>query len=185
MSCNELGMTARHDATRTFATSDDVAPAIRRTRALEIAELPHRRLMPRDGGQVVCSAKKRTKCVLRRGMTPEAAWSDVAEPSRGVVPRGMLELRSLLCWGGFVLSLVGCSYPELPRLTDADAPPGNGTFPSCQGLPKTCGLNGDDDCCTSFEVQGGRFFRGYDLAGTRGPASITFPRSSAAFAWTI
>lgn len=111
----------------------------------------------------------------------KAPLCDVAEPGRGMVPRGMLELRSLLCWGCFALSLVGCSYPELPRLTDADAPPADGTFPSCQGLPKTCGINSDDDCCASPEVQGGRFSRGYDLAGDSTSGLPNFPAIISSF----
>jgi cysteine-rich repeat protein len=33
---------------------------------------------------------------------------------------------------------------------------------SCNGLAKTCGPNGDDDCCASNAVPGGTFYRSYD-----------------------
>jgi sulfatase modifying factor 1 len=36
------------------------------------------------------------------------------------------------------------------------------TFPSCQVLARTCGSNGNQDCCTSPLVPGGTFYRGYD-----------------------
>jgi formylglycine-generating enzyme len=45
----------------------------------------------------------------------------------------------------------------------ADAPPTVVTLPSCMGLAKTCGPNGNGDCCESPLVPGGTYFRAYDV----------------------
>jgi len=34
--------------------------------------------------------------------------------------------------------------------------------PSCNGLAPTCGPHSDENCCTSYVVPGGTFYRGYD-----------------------
>lgn len=74
---------------------------------------------------------------------------------------------------------VGCDYQALPAiegpLPDAgvDAPPDAPMDPpppvmwaSCQGLPKTCGPTGADDCCNpASTIIGGTYYRGYDVAG--------------------
>lgn len=35
---------------------------------------------------------------------------------------------------------------------------------SCAGLPFTCGLNHNDDCCRALDVPGGNYYRSYDVA---------------------
>jgi len=48
--------------------------------------------------------------------------------------------------------------------------------PSCQGLPETCGPQGDEDCCRSLPVPGGTFLRGYDgvsYTSTSLPATVS------------
>lgn len=47
--------------------------------------------------------------------------------------------------------------PDAPMI---DAPPAV-AFPSCVGLAKTCGPNGNSDCCESPMVPGGTYFRSY------------------------
>jgi len=72
-----------------------------------------------------------------------------------------------------------CSYPRLPEfMSDAassDAAP-LPQFLSCAGLAKTCGANGNDDCCSSLAAPGGSYDRSYDLAGngdTNSPATVS------------
>lgn len=48
-------------------------------------------------------------------------------------------------------------------IVDARPPPP--PLVSCAGLANTCGPDGTDSCCTSLEVPGGTYYRGYDLAG--------------------
>jgi formylglycine-generating enzyme required for sulfatase activity len=47
-------------------------------------------------------------------------------------------------------------------IVDAPSAP---TSVSCTGLANTCGPDGTESCCTSLEVPGGTYYRGYDLAG--------------------
>jgi len=54
--------------------------------------------------------------------------------------------------------------PEDGRTGDArDGELDAGPVPlSCEGLPRTCGANGDDDCCAADLVPAGTFSRSYD-----------------------
>jgi len=48
--------------------------------------------------------------------------------------------------------------------------------PSCAGLPKTCGVNQDGDCCASSVIRGGMFYRiydGVDFTSKKYPATIS------------
>lgn len=65
--------------------------------------------------------------------------------------------------------LAACSIPDVTF-----------TGPNCAGLEKTCGANRDGSCCTSRVVQGGTYYRSYDLAGDpstsgdmRAPATVS------------
>lgn len=94
-------------------------------------------------------------------------------------------------WGVSVglIALVGCSYPSLPPLGSdedpdgpvADAPVTPAAPLSCKDLPKTCGRDGNDDCCTSLLVEGGSFFRGYDVAGDSFSGTNDFPATVSSF----
>ena len=47
--------------------------------------------------------------------------------------------------------------------------------PSCNGLASTCGPSGNDNCCTTLLVPGGRFYRSYDGVDDTGksyPATV-------------
>jgi sulfatase modifying factor 1 len=55
------------------------------------------------------------------------------------------------------------------------------TPPSCVGLPKMCGANGTDDCCTSPEVAAGSYNRSYDLAGDVNSGAPSFPATVSGF----
>lgn len=59
-----------------------------------------------------------------------------------------------------------------------DAPPAVTTFPSCIDLPRTCGPNGNGDCCESPTVPGGTYFRAYDASGG---GTMNFPATVSDF----
>lgn len=94
-------------------------------------------------------------------------------------------------WGVSVglIALVGCSYPSLPPLGSdedpdgpiADAPVTPAAPLSCKDLPKTCGRNGNDDCCASLLVEGGSFFRVYDIAGDEFSGTNDAPATISSF----
>lgn len=71
----------------------------------------------------------------------------------------VLELLKLLGTVG----VMGCGYPELPRLrgldAEVDGPP---QFTSCLGLATTCGPGANESCCPAEAVPGGTFNRSYD-----------------------
>jgi formylglycine-generating enzyme len=54
--------------------------------------------------------------------------------------------------------------------TSVDAAP-TATLPSCVGLPKTCGPNGDDDCCATTQIPGGPVARSAAGAAWDGPTA--------------
>ena len=54
-------------------------------------------------------------------------------------------------------------------------------FLSCVSLPATCGASGNDSCCTSLEVVGGSFYRGFDLAGDADSGDMTAPATVGSF----
>lgn len=62
-----------------------------------------------------------------------------------------------------------------------DGPPAVVTFPSCTQLPKTCGPTNNEDCCTSLQIPGGTYFRGYDLGGDGQYSSMASPATLSAF----
>jgi sulfatase modifying factor 1 len=64
----------------------------------------------------------------------------------------------------------------LPPPVDAALP-----GPQCAGLPATCGVSGHDNCCTSLEVPGGTYLRGYDVAGDGDSGTMTAPATVSAF----
>jgi len=80
------------------------------------------------------------------------------------------------CMGWLAVSMAAaCGYEELPRLSGADAPgdvpasdgssiDGPPQFTSCMGLAMTCGGGGTDSCCRAAPVDGGTFYRSYDVA---------------------
>ncbi len=84
---------------------------------------------------------------------------------------------------------VACSI-ERVTFSRGDSPPTDGppadaggalVPPSCKGLPKTCGANGDDDCCASLPVPGGTYYRSYDVAGDALSGSQEFPATVSSF----
>ncbi len=68
-------------------------------------------------------------------------------------------------------------------LADLDGPmadaPADSTFPSCRGLPRTCGPTFDGDCCASPLVPGGTYLRTYDVS--MGTTGNTFPATVSDF----
>jgi len=52
---------------------------------------------------------------------------------------------------------------------------------SCVGLPNTCGISGDDSCCSSFEVVGGMYYRSYDLANDSSSGNMSYPAAISNF----
>jgi len=54
-------------------------------------------------------------------------------------------------------------------------------FPSCNGLPTTCGPAGTDDCCTSPIVSGGMFYRSHDVAIDGMYPSTSYPATVSDF----
>lgn len=58
--------------------------------------------------------------------------------------------------------------------TSVDATP-TATTPSCVGLAKTCGTNGDDDCCATTQIPGGPVARSAAGAGWDGPTAQVSP----------
>ena len=76
-----------------------------------------------------------------------------------------------------------CRTPGLvaacSTLPDA-APPSDP--PSCSGLAATCGLNANDDCCsTAMPIPGGTFYRGYDVAADSMYPDMSYPATVSAF----
>src|SRR5215510_13276013 len=72
-----------------------------------------------------------------------------------------------------IVGLVGCGFPRPPDVPDpgsaGDAGGDSAPFvppPSCVGQTMTCGPSGNESCCTSLAVPGGRYYRSFDLAGT-------------------
>jgi formylglycine-generating enzyme required for sulfatase activity len=54
--------------------------------------------------------------------------------------------------------------------------------PSCDGLPKTCGPSGDEDCCSTAEtIPGGTFYRSYDTASDGMYSTMSYPATVSAF----
>ena len=53
--------------------------------------------------------------------------------------------------------------------------------PSCVGLPGSCGVFANDDCCTSPLVPGGAFVREYDVSGDGMHATMAFPATVSDF----
>lgn len=80
-----------------------------------------------------------------------------------------------------------CTYPSLPPLpasdaqTEVDAPAEQEIFRSCQSLGDICGPSGNDSCCTSLDVPGGTFFRGYDSAGDSSSGTADAPATVSSF----
>ena len=72
--------------------------------------------------------------------------------------RGQLRVRNV-AWSAMWVMVIACGYPELPRLSDGEAPP------SCSDLKKTCGDANNESCCSVALVPGGSFYRSYDAAG--------------------
>lgn len=51
---------------------------------------------------------------------------------------------------------------------------------SCVSLPKTCGA-GTDSCCNSPQVDGGTYYRGYDVAGDPSSGDMNYPATVSSF----
>lgn len=54
-------------------------------------------------------------------------------------------------------------------------------FPSCVGLPDTCGPNANGSCCESLEVPGGFYYRSYDTAGDLMSGTQDYPATISRF----
>src|SRR5262245_56150577 len=50
-----------------------------------------------------------------------------------------------------------------------------GVFPSCDGLPATCGSTSTENCCQTARAPGGTFLRSYDEAADGMYADASFP----------
>lgn len=78
------------------------------------------------------------------------------------------------------------NIPDVTLAGDKNDAPGHDTGPppeflSCVGLPMTCGASGGDSCCTSFDVQGGSYYRSYDLTGDAYSGSMIYPATVSSF----
>jgi len=57
-----------------------------------------------------------------------------------------------------------------------------GTTLSCVGLAKSCGPNGDEDCCSTADpIPGGTFYRSYDVASDGMYPNISYPATVSPF----
>jgi formylglycine-generating enzyme len=91
------------------------------------------------------------------------------------------------CWVmTFCVGLTACgSVADSPMDAgiDADAmvdgPPNDGVDPtvirSCTGLLASCGVAGNDNCCSSPSITGGTFHRSFDIAGDTRSGTTNFP----------
>ena len=52
---------------------------------------------------------------------------------------------------------------------------------SCVDLTTTCGAGGKDSCCSSPKIDGGPFFRSYDLAGDGNSGNMSAPATISSF----
>lgn len=66
--------------------------------------------------------------------------------------------------------------PDAPLIDAAAATP-----PSCSGLPAQCGPAGLSDCCRSPLVQGGTYYRSYDVGIDGAYVDMTFPATVSDF----
>jgi sulfatase modifying factor 1 len=53
--------------------------------------------------------------------------------------------------------------------------------PSCHDLPKTCGHNGNDSCCSNSVIPGGAYYRSFDRAGDGKFGDLSFPATVSTF----
>jgi formylglycine-generating enzyme len=72
-------------------------------------------------------------------------------------------------------SLSGVCVPAI----DAQPPPPLAI--SCHKLPANCGASKNDSCCTSIEVSGGTYYRGYDVAGDFDSGNTNFPATVSSY----
>ena len=85
-----------------------------------------------------------------------------------------------------MMAIAACQIPDATfhkAPTDAqgaDAAPLL-TLPNCVGLPKTCGYGGIGDCCESFVVEGGTYYRSYDKAGDSYSGDMSKPATVSSF----
>jgi len=77
-----------------------------------------------------------------------------------------------MVWVVGVVVACGGGSDVKPPDAPPDAPSGP---PSCVGVPATCGSAGTGDCCESPLVEGGMFFRDYDLGSDANYKSMNAP----------
>jgi formylglycine-generating enzyme len=89
---------------------------------------------------------------------------------------------------GQVAMLGACGFPRPADVGDDAAIDGSkedavppAAAASCAGLSRICGVNHDDDCCTSLLVPGGMFYRSYDLAGDGLSGDMTHMATTGSF----
>lgn len=101
-------------------------------------------------------------------------------------------MHRLMAWFyiALIIGLVACSYPPLSEFGSIDAAPSDALssdaalaqpFLSCASLPATCGVSGNDNCCTSLEIPAGSYYRSYDLAGDGKFGDNTYPAAVSKF----
>jgi len=92
------------------------------------------------------------------------------------------------CPNGYRYSTVGVGdgvsggcVPEPNAKIDAGLDAGPPPPASCIALPHTCGVAGNDNCCNSPVVSGGRYFRSYDVVNDSLSGDMNSPATISSF----